>query len=239
MSGQLATTFLPRGSNVNKPTGGRWILLRGLVREERHWGDFPRHLADRVGASVHFLDLPGNGLHHTRRSPLLIRAMLDQLHEEISLDAPVYLLGLSMGGLVAADWTRRYPKEVAGLVLINISSGALSPPWQRMCLGVLPSILRALCLSRTQWEEVLYRLTCACQEDRRATLNSWIDYAREYPVSRGYFLRQFCAAARYRVSAVTSHSPVLILSGCGNRLVHPRCSRTFARHWQCSAREHP
>ncbi|GAA0699744.1 hypothetical protein GCM10009104_30730 [Marinobacterium maritimum] len=239
MSGQPAVTFLPRGINVDKPTGGRWILLRGLVREARHWGDFPLRLADRVGASVHCHDLPGNGIHHARRSPLSIGAMLDQLHEEISLEGPVYLLGLSMGGLVVAEWASRYPDKVAGLVLINSSSAALSPPWQRMRPGALPGVLKALCLPSAQREEVLYRLTCVRQDDLRPTLSRWVDYAREYPVSRGNFLRQLCAAVRYRVPAAISHSPVLILSGRGDRLVDPRCSRALARHWQCRAHEHP
>lgn len=233
----LAMAARPDCAGCERPAD--WILLRGLVREARHWGDFPRRLADRLGASVYCLDLPGNGRHHARRSPLSIGAMLDQMHEEISLEAPVYLLGLSMGGLVAAEWASRYPDELAGLVLINSSSAGLSPPWQRLRPGALPSILGALCLPRTQREAVLYRLTCARQDDLRLTLSRWVGYAREYPVSRRNFLRQLCAAARYRVPDVISRSPALILSSCGDRMVDPGCSRALARHWQCRAHEHP
>lgn len=234
---QSMEVFAPELVGCQRPTG--WILLRGLVREARHWGDFAQRLSERVDAPVRCLDLPGNGIHHARNSPLSIGTILELLHDEISLEAPVYLLGLSMGGLVAAEWASRYPDEVAGLVLINSSSAGLSPPWQRMRPSALPSILRVLCLPRAQREEILFRLTCECQGDLWPTLSRWIDYAIECPVSRGNFLRQLCAAARYRVLDATSRPPVLILGCSGDRLVDPRCSRALAHHWQCRAHEHP
>lgn len=239
MNGQPTPVFVSQFTSADRPAGGSWVLLRGLVREARHWGDFPQRLADRFGTPVRCLDLPGNGIRHAQRSPLSIAALLDQVHEGVRLEAPVYLLGLSMGGLVAAEWASRYPQEVAGLVLINSSCGGLSPPWQRMRPGALPRILQALLLPTEQRERVLYRLTCARRDDRVLTLARWVEYARERPVSHGNFLRQLCAAARYRGPSVPPPQPVLILSGQGDRLVDPRCSRALAHHWACRLREHP
>jgi len=39
-----------------------WLLLRGLMRETRHWGDFPARLAAAGQTSTYTLDLAGNGL---------------------------------------------------------------------------------------------------------------------------------------------------------------------------------
>mgnify|MGYP003949335389 CR=1 FL=1 len=39
-----------------------WLFLRGLTREQRHWGPFRDVFArDYPGAKVHCLDLPGTG----------------------------------------------------------------------------------------------------------------------------------------------------------------------------------
>ncbi len=240
MSGQPASVFVPRVATDARSNGDcRWILLRGLVRESRHWGDFAQRLADRFGAQVRCLDLPGNGVRHAQRSPWSIAALLEQLREGSRLEAPVYLLGLSMGGMLAAEWAARYPQEVAGLVLINSSCAGLSPPWQRMRPGALPGMLRALLRPGAQREAVFFRLTCARQEDRERTLARWMAYAGDAPVSRANFLRQLWAAARYGGPELTPHPPALILSGRGDRLVDPRCSRALARRWVCRLREHP
>ena len=36
-----------------------WVMLRGLTREARHWGNFPAQLGDPVAQPVITLDLPG------------------------------------------------------------------------------------------------------------------------------------------------------------------------------------
>ena len=56
-----------------------WLLLRGLVRERRHWGDFPAELAAHTGAEVLALDLPGVGTERDRPSPTRIPEIVDDL----------------------------------------------------------------------------------------------------------------------------------------------------------------
>lgn len=215
-----------------------WFLLRGLVRECRHWGDFPERLAARVGEPVRCLELPGNGVHHRQQSPVSIAAMLEQVRSEAGPGAPVHLLGLSMGGMIAAEWAARYPREVAGLVLVNSSTG-LSPFWQRLRPAALPPLLLALLLPRAQREALVYRLTCARRQDCRATLQRWRHYANQYPVAHGNFVRQLRAAARYRVPPRPAGIRPLILCSRGDRLVDARCSHALARYWHTDLREHP
>ena len=55
-----------------------WVLLRGLTRESRHWGEFPARLQSRfANSNVVALDLPGNGRLNAQRSPASIEAMAD------------------------------------------------------------------------------------------------------------------------------------------------------------------
>ncbi|MCT7653648.1 hypothetical protein MBH78_00185 [Oceanimonas sp. NS1] len=56
--------------------------------------------------------------------------------------------------MVAAQWAAHYPREVAGLVLVN-SSSALSPPWQRLRPAALPLLLLTLLTPRAQREALI------------------------------------------------------------------------------------
>src|SRR4051812_21219811 len=113
----------------------RWLLLRGLAREQRHWGAFPSALArtcdDARGADIHCLDLPGTGTEFARRSPSSIRGIVADLRRRwLALDGhdgPAHLLAVSLGGMVAMQWCADHPDDFAGVVLVNTSAADLSP----------------------------------------------------------------------------------------------------------------
>ena len=57
-----------------------WLLLRGLARDKRHWGDFGSLFERRVqDSNVFMLDLPGMGTERHRDSPLSISGITDDL----------------------------------------------------------------------------------------------------------------------------------------------------------------
>ena len=70
-----------------------WILIRGLCREQQHWGDFPemltRQLRQRCASHllaprpVLTLDLPGNGCLHDQESPATVPAMAEHLRQQV------------------------------------------------------------------------------------------------------------------------------------------------------------
>src|SRR5690606_1129116 len=111
-----------------------WVLLRGLVREARHWEGFPDMLrASRPGARVETLDLPGNGDLYLSDSPTSVSDMVDALREQLGsrgLKPPYHVMALSLGGMVALNWLQRFPDEVAAAVLINTSASGFNPFWQ-------------------------------------------------------------------------------------------------------------
>ena len=82
-----------------------WILLRGLTRESRHWGNFPQILRDNCPAlATHMIDLPGNGRLNEQASPTRVEAMAEncwmQLREQ-GIAPPYFLLAMSLGAMVA------------------------------------------------------------------------------------------------------------------------------------------
>jgi len=216
-----------------------WILLRGLVREQRHWGGFPAELARALpDARIVTPDLPGNGERHALRSPASVRAMVECCRDDLrqrGLAPPWSLLALSLGGMVAVEWASRYPQEIERCVLINTSMRPYSRFHQRLRWQNYPAILKLMVKGGMENQErLILRLTSRSGDagQRAGVLARWMDYQREYPVTRGNALRQLWSAARFRAPARKPAVPLLVLSSAGDQLVDPRCSARLAHAWQ-------
>src|SRR5262245_31258005 len=115
-----------------------FLLMRGLVREQRHWGSFPDLLRERwPKASLVFLDLPGTGTEHQRESPTTLAAITHDMRSRFrevraAHEGPFTVLGVSLGGMVALDWCARWPSDFQRAVVINTSAGDLSRVWERL-----------------------------------------------------------------------------------------------------------
>lgn len=220
-----------------------WILLRGLTREERHWGDFPGQLeAALPGIRVIPLDLPGNGRCNGLASPWDIAGMVAHCRAEWArrgLAGPCHLLAMSMGAMVAAAWAQAHPPEIAGCVLINTSFASFSPPHRRLRPRAWPVLLGILLdRSAAGRERRLFDLTCNRTAGRDQVIAAWAAIRQSRPVSAGNGFRQLLAAARFRAPS-RAQVPTLLLAGGGDRLVDPRCSRAIARRWGCPLVVHP
>ena len=220
-----------------------WILLRGLMRETRHWGGFPDVLRAQPGAAeVATLDLPGNGRLHRRCSPSSAQQMVEYCRGDLAargIAPPYYLLGLSMGGMVAVAWASTYAQELYGCVLINSSLGRFDPFYRRLRPGAYPALLRLISGTPEQQERAILRLTSRRGEAQAGVLEAWLAYRRECPVSRRNALRQLFAAARYRAPTRRPAVPMLVLASAQDALVDPRCSRHLAARWNTPLAIHP
>lgn len=218
-----------------------WLLLRGLARECRHWEGFPQRLSAALGEEVRCLDLPGAGQRHRERCSGRIGGIVEALRQSADLPAPLNVLALSLGGMVALDWLSRYPGELHRLVLLNTSLGALSPPHHRLRPANLPSLLGLLArrdpLVR---ERRVLAMTSRRHGDDEAMVRRWAGYARERPMAAGNVLRQLLAAARYRtLPALPPGALGLVLASAADGLVDHRCSRRLAARLGWPLRVHP
>lgn len=220
-----------------------WILLRGLMRETRHWGEFPQVLAAHFPTTgIVMLDLPGNGSLHSQRSPDYVHDMSEACRcqlQERGIAPPYNLLALSLGAMVACDWATRHPSEVDKAVLINTSLRPFSPFHQRLRPRNYATLLRlAIGKDDDAWRErTILRLTSNRHPPARL-LSEWMRYLRERPVTRANALRQLSAAMRYEAPRQPPDADFLVLCGMGDRLVNPHCSITLAQQWQAPLRAH-
>jgi pimeloyl-ACP methyl ester carboxylesterase len=221
-----------------------WVLLRGLTRETRHWGDFPeifkRECSD---AEVHAIDLPGNGGLNAHESPMQVTEMAESCRHqlrELGIVPPYYVVAMSLGAMVAVAWATRNPEEIGGCVLINTSLRSLSPVHHRLRPQnylKLSSLLLPGCDTHFR-ERVILQIT-SNRPISPEKLSEWSGYAREKPVSARNALRQLLAAVRYQPPSAKPLPPVLVLSSAQDRLVDSRCSRTLAARWNSAFAEHP
>lgn len=222
-----------------------WVLLRGLTRESRHWGEFPVLLQAQLGsAQVVTLDLPGNGTLHSQPSPASVPEMATAcraLLRERGLTPPYHLLAMSLGAMVALAWAHEHPGELSGCVLINTSLRTFSPWYQRLRPRNYGAVL-GMAVSRApeaNERTVLEMTTRHPTVDRNQLLADWVRWRRENPVSRANALRQLWAAARFSPPAGAPQVPLLLLAGAADGLVDPRCSQRLAQAWGAPLRTHP
>ncbi|MFA9217013.1 MAG: alpha/beta fold hydrolase [Sphingomonadaceae bacterium] len=226
----------------------RWVLLRGLMREQRHWGDFPAQLAQALPDAVIVTpDLPGNGSQHRQPSPTRVAAMVDACRADLrqrGLAPPYALLALSLGGMAAVDWASRYPDEISRCVLVNTSMRPYSRFYQRLRWRNYPVLLAQLLRGgHAARERLILRLTSnhhgAASVAGGALLARWTRYQHDAPVSAPNGLRQLLAAARFRAPSSRPAVPLLLLASRADRLVDARCSRQLAAAWQAPLVLHP
>ena len=221
-----------------------WVLLRGLMRERRHWGDFPGLFAAALpGARVLTPDFPGNGERHLEASCTSVGEMVDACRAGLRAQGhlgPYHLLALSLGAMAAVEWSARYPGEIARCVLINTSMRPFSRFYQRLRWQNYPAILHlALRGGAARQEALILRLTSTRHGADDALLRRWTGFQREHPVTRANALRQLLAAARYRAPPKRPAPPLLVLCSQADRLVDPRCSALLAEAWHAPCLRHP
>jgi alpha-beta hydrolase superfamily lysophospholipase len=211
-----------------------FLLMRGLIREQRHWTDFPVLLEQRYpGSQIMMLDLPGTGTEHRRDCPATLADITADLRARFAAaggthGAPFVVIAISLGGMIALEWCARWPSDFSHAVVINTSAGDLSRLWERLDWKNYGTVFKSATTSDVeQRERAIIDMTINRKDfDREALVKRWAEYARERPVSRATLLSQMTAAARSKLSA--SKVPTLVLASKADRLVRSVCSERIA-----------
>ena len=222
-----------------------WLLLRGLVRERRHWAGFTEHFERTLpGSTVHLLDLPGIGTEAHRPSPLHIDAIVDDLRRrwlELPLvGSPTGIFSVSLGAMIAIRWCRRFPQDWDRAVLTNTSAADLGHPFERFnwrTLRHFPTLAQTA--NPELRERTLLRIVSANTAEHSERAQHFAVFAPDKALFRNTGLRQILAGSRVRVGKGPLPQPTLVLASSGDRLVDPVCSLRLARRISAPMRVHP
>lgn len=233
-------------------------MLRGLAREVRHWGDFPEKLERRLrdlgeNPRIDTLELPGAGRFSEMKSPLTVGEMTDfvrgkflELRRRLreSGETPsdgTRLIGISLGGMIAADWASRWPDEFKDVILINTSFSGFSPPLDRLTPFAIKHMLGYLRpMTNLERELHAYKLSSHLSDANLAHVRAseWAKWADERPFKPENFGRQLLAAARYRAPLEKPKANVLVLISEKDQMVSPKCSRDIVKRWKVPSETH-
>ncbi len=222
-----------------KHSHNKFVLIRGLLRESRHWGEFSNILQQYFpDAEIHTPDIPGNGRLHDHTSPNTIAGLTDALRQQIPVRHKLNLIAVSMGGMIAIDWMNRYPDEISSAVLINTSVRPCSPFYQRLRWQLYPAIMKMLFHSRHQRELDILKLISNRHQQDSELIKSWQQWQQQYPITATSAKNQLLAAAKFSITSQHPNPPILIVASKADRLVNYRCSLTLQQIWQTDYQQH-
>jgi pimeloyl-ACP methyl ester carboxylesterase/alpha-ketoglutarate-dependent taurine dioxygenase len=222
-----------------------WLFLRGLSREQRHWGAFPDvFCATNPEARVHCLDLPGTGTEVHRASPATVRAIVSDVRARFLAlreqhAGPWGLFGMSLGGMIAMQWCADHPRDFERVVLANTSASDVGQVWDRMRPRAIATTLRALA-SRdpVARERLILSMVTQRGRDLDEVARAWADIHAQSPVSRATVVRQLRAATLFRAPDRLD-LPVLVVAGARDALANPACARALAERFGVPLEVHP
>jgi pimeloyl-ACP methyl ester carboxylesterase len=221
------------------------VMLRGLMREKGHWGDFPQRVQEILpGVNVLLVDLPGVGEHARERPPFRLFSMAQEIHEEVKAqtggEGPTALLGLSLGGMVALEMMGVFEGFYEKVMVVNTSS-RLSPSTKRLRRQVWPSFLKLVTqLQGTKREELLVPHMVNSPEGREQALHVWMRVAKDQKFHPLAPVAQLKAAASFLPpSSLKDSERVLLISSLGDLFVDPSCSELLHKKYGWKHHVHP
>lgn len=213
----LLTTPVPLAAEAREAPRV-WLLLSPTAEGCARWGDAPQRLLLQLRrvqprALLFTLDLPGSGTRRREGSPAHVQAMPALLRERLAqagLDGePIGLIGHSLGALVATEWARQQPQQVAALVLLNPAMRPFTPILRATRVALWPRALGGLLRNGTHG----------------ATWST--------------ALSQGLARWRYAASKRRPIARVLLLNGQDDPWRDWRIGQSISRAWGAALRLHP
>lgn len=231
--------------HMPKYTQRTWVLIRGLMHEAEHWGVFIDRLKQTFPQdTVLCPDLPGAGIYWKQDSPTSVSDIARKVREDVlaqsPADADFFILSLSLGGMVAAEWISQDPARIKAVIVMNTSSRGLSHIFKRLRLM---SLLRFMSLifapSMERKVAITLMQTSNNQTAQKSALESWIDINRKRPMSVKNILRQLFAASKFKIQKLPPSLPALVLASNKDRLVNVACSEDLRDYWKSDLIYHP
>lgn len=221
-----------------------FYLIRGLIREKAHWGNFLSFLQEEhPGARLTTIDIPGAGVYWKEPSPSSIRGMVEQMRRDYlaarTEGEDARLVAISLGGMIGVEWMKHHPTDFTKATFINTSFGGISPVYQRLMPPAFLYLLKVPILKGREKEGHILKLVSNHEDKFHTTLDLWDDIQKERPVSLRNTLTQLLAGAGFRIGNFTPPVPVTILASTNDRMVSVECSRAIARKWKLPIAEHP
>lgn len=214
------------------------FLLRGLVRERKHWDWFQAYLKSAFpNANIILLEIPGVGESYQTTSPDnfidMIKFMREKSQSYIDDDNENVLIAMSLGGMIARVWLDKFNKDFNKLILINTSFKGITPLLERLRpLSILRFIKIFFTPSVRSRERQILEMVSNNKTEREKLLDGWVQIQEQRPVKRKSFINQIKAALTSKVDiSVPKDIKILILAGKEDKLCNYKSSIRLNKAW--------
>jgi pimeloyl-ACP methyl ester carboxylesterase len=210
------------------------ILIPGLWRSYHYWHSFPDHLHRKTHqARIYCPDLPGFGERFEDISPLTIDDFIDDMRMSSwfrQAQRPCLLFGQSLGAMIALQWQHRFPDEILGCVLVNLSDRSSPWPFKRVNWRAIgPTFLHwGFPSSALVREQLRLRYTSNLSQFRSSIIHQRTTWLLSYPPSWLNIWRQFLAAASFNTTNIQGLRPLLYINSLSDRWMAPECTDLIA-----------
>ncbi|MCB1189309.1 MAG: alpha/beta fold hydrolase [Leptospiraceae bacterium] len=209
-----------------------WLLIRGLGREKRHWGDFIKMLQQETDGDVLCLDIPGSGDFREMQSPVKIKGYILFLRDKLPKKQQWSICAISLGGMIALEWLSLYPDDFQNAVIINTSALDVGRWHNRLRFSILHNFIRTLLQKDAiKREEILLKITTNLQKDITQVAEKNAKIYKEKPITRKNIIRQLYAASKFRSPQNTIEN-LCFLSSKEDKLVNPKCSELLSQKYK-------
>ena len=221
-----------------------WLLLRGLMREVDHWGDFPEKLeASPDVKQVLCLDLPGVGTESARIFLPSIKQALEDIRSRFKNriqdnDEEWGIIGISLGGMIAMQWVHDHPYDFKKIVVMNSSSREL-PVWKRLTPISLKMVAESFFEPDiAKREKKIIDMVSNLRKNDLKLIDSWIKIAQRNEFSKITAVNQMLAAAQFKLPPKIK-TPMLVLASRADKMVSYECSKMIAEKYTAPIKIHP
>jgi pimeloyl-ACP methyl ester carboxylesterase len=221
-----------------------WLLLRGLMRECRHWGNFPERMQalDKVDRIV-CVDLPGVGTESGRMFiPNIKDVVRDVRTRFLQIENPTVgewgVLGHSLGGMIAMQWANDFPQDFKKIVVMSSSSRDV-PIWKRLKLYSMQKVVEIFLEKDVRLrEKKIIQMISNLKKDDPKVLQEWVDIEKSCPLAKTVAVEQLLGAALFRLPKKVQ-PPMLVLASRADRMVDSYCSEYISKKFKAPLHIHP
>lgn len=222
------------------------VLLRGLVREKEHWGDF-RHKVEKAFPEAKIItpEIQGVGDYIDITSPDNFSQMIDFMrsnHQEVfESEQQTIVMAMSLGGMIARQWIEMYPQDFSKVILVNTSFKGINPLFNRlrpMAIANFAKIFFSPSIEKR--ESSIVKMVSNNNTNHKEIIANWIDIQNKRPVKRASFLNQIKAALTFNPPKTWPNNlGLLIIAAKADRLCSYKSSLKLHELWGGQYLEHP
>lgn len=225
------------------------FLMRGLIREAAHWGEFYQIISAQFPeANIFCIEIPGTGQYNHLPTPLSIPKIVAHCRKDFAnivsqsnyKNLPNYIVAVSLGGMLTVEWIKKYPYDFKKAILVNTSLKGINPLLKRILPGQYKTLIS---IARSKTPEEKERRIIEMVSNNKAKYHEhtllWSKINQKRPVSTYNAARQIFAGATYNPPTEKPKIPILLVRGEKDRMVDPTCSEEIATRWGLELISHP